>query len=93
MKEKLKSLMRGFNAWMEKVGVDKLLHFFVAAWVVAEFKNFGTLWGCIGLALVVVAAVVKECYIDEQGDRKDGLWSFLGGAVSLAIMLITLLLP
>lgn len=79
-------LIEKFNAWMGEVGVDKLLHFFVAAWVVAEFKYFGTFLGFFGLFLVVVCSIVKECYIDDEADKKDGLWSFFGGALSLVIM-------
>lgn len=81
-------MIEKFNAWMEKVGVDKLLHFFVAAWVVAECKYFGTFWGIFGLFLVVVCSIVKECYIDEEADSKDGLWSFMGGALSLVILFL-----
>lgn len=79
-------MIEKFNAWMEKVGVDKMLHFFVAAWVVAECKIYGVMWGCIGFAVIAILALVKEMYIDKKGDLTDALGSLLGGGLSLILM-------
>lgn len=73
---------------VEKVGVDKLLHFFVAAWVVSECKAFGIGVGCIGFLVIVVLAFVKEKFLDKFFSASDFLYSALGGFVSLAFMVL-----
>lgn len=84
-------MIERFNLWIEKVGVDKLLHFLVAAWVVAEFKAYGYLFGFIGFILVCILAVVKELWLDEKADINDAFWSVFGGFFSLFLMLINML--
>lgn len=77
--------MKRFNAWMEKVGVDKLLHFFVAAWVVAECKAYGIAPMLLGFVVVVLLAVVKEYVLDKKGEYKDIISSVLGGVFSILL--------
>lgn len=69
---------------VEKVGVDKLLHFFVAAWVVSECKAYGIGVGCIVWIVVVVLSAVKEKVFDDYVDARDLFAGALGGFVSLA---------
>lgn len=77
-----------FNAWMEKVGVDKLLHFFLAAWVVAECKSYGVAPMLLGFVVIVFLAVVKEYVLDKKGDYKDILCSMLGGVFSILLFIV-----
>lgn len=81
-------MMKRFNAWMEKVGVDKLLHFFVAAWVVAECKAYGVAPMLLSFVAVVLSAVVKEYVLDNTGDYKDVLCSMLGGVFSILLFIV-----
>lgn len=78
-------MMKRFNAWMEKVGVDKLLHFFVAAWVVSECKAFGIIAGFFGWIAVIVLSAVKEHFLDDEPDPMDACAAAYGGIVSLLI--------
>jgi hypothetical protein len=73
---------------VEKIGADKLLHFFVAAWVVSECKAFGIGVGCIAWIVVMMLAFVKEKWLDDFLDASDMLWSTLGGFASLILMVI-----
>ena len=73
---------------VEKIGVDKMLHFFVAAWLVSECKAFGIEVGCIAWIVVVMLAFVKEKWLDDFLDARDLLWSALGGFASLSLMVI-----
>lgn len=70
---------------VEKVGVDKLLHFFVAAWVVSECKAFGIGVGCIAWIVVVILSWIKEDFLDDHVDARDIFAGALGGFVSLFI--------
>lgn len=81
-------MMKRFNAWMEKVGVDKLLHFFVAAWVVAECKAYGVAPMLLGFVVIVLLSVVKEYVLDKTGDYKDALCSMLGGVFSILLFIV-----
>ena len=73
---------------VEKVGVDKLLHFFVAAWVVSECKAFGIGVGCIAWIVVVVLSWIKEDFFDDHVDARDIFAGALGGFVSLLICVL-----
>lgn len=75
-----------FNAWMEKVGVDKLLHFFVAAWVVAECKAYGVSAAGIGFVVIVVLAFLKERFLDKEFSAMDFWWSACGGFAPMLLM-------
>lgn len=81
-------MIEKFNAWMEKVGVDKLLHFFVAAWLVAECKSYGVAPMLLGFVVIVLLSVVKEYVLDRTGDYKDVLCSMLGGVFSILLFIV-----
>jgi len=81
--------MSKFNAWMEKVGVDRLLHFFVAAWLVSECKAFGVVPMLLSFVVVVLFAVIKEYVLDNTGDYKDVICSMLGGVFSILLFIIS----
>lgn len=73
---------------VEKVGVDKLLHFFVAAWIVSECKAYGIGVGCIAWITVVILSAIKEKAFDKYVDAKDIFAGALGGFTSLALQII-----
>ena len=81
-------MIKRFNAWMEKVGVDKLLHFFVAAWIVAECKSYGVAPMLLGFVVIVLLAIIKEYVLDKTGDYKDVLCSMLGGVFSILLFIV-----
>lgn len=71
---------------VNKFGYDKLLHFFLAAWVVSECKAFGIDVGCIAWIVVVVLSWIKEDFLDDHVDARDIFAGALGGFVSIALM-------
>lgn len=73
---------------VEKIGADKLLHFFVAAWIVAECKAYGIEAGCIAWITVVILSVIKEKVLDKHIDAKDIFAGALGGFTSLVLQII-----
>ena len=78
-------LMKRLNVWIEKFGVDKLLHFFVAAWLVALCLLFGFVDGIVGAFIVVFLSCVKETVLDESADIRDVFWTFGGSLSSLIV--------
>ena len=77
-------MMKKFNAWMEKVGVDKLLHFAVGGWCTALCLLFGWVAGIVGAFVVLFLSCVKETAMDSSADIRDVFWSAAGALVSLA---------
>ena len=70
---------------VEKVGADKLLHFFVAAWLVSECKAFGIIAGFFGWIAVIILSAVKEHFLDDEPEPMDACAAAYGGFVSLLI--------
>ena len=70
---------------VEKFGADKLLHFFVAAWLVAECKNYGIIAGFFGWIAVIILSALKEFLLDEEWDSMDMVAGAYGGFLSLMI--------
>lgn len=81
-------MIEKFNAWMEKVGVDKLLHFFLAAWVVAECKSYGVEPMLLGYVVIVLLSIIKEYILDKTVDYKDLLCSILGGVFPIILFIV-----
>ena len=77
--------MKLTNKLVEKIGADKLLHFFVAAWVVSECKAFGIIAGFIGWIAVIILSAIKEHFLDDEPEPMDACAAAYGGFVSLLI--------
>ena len=70
---------------VEKIGADKLLHFFVAAWLVSECKAFGIIAGFFGWIVVIILSAIKERFLDDEPEPMDACAAAYGGFVSLLI--------
>ena len=65
-------MLKKWNNFIERIGVDKLLHLFLFAWVVAA-----AYW------LMAVLSIAKEIWLDNKGDMKDVLYGAMGGGISV----------
>jgi hypothetical protein len=77
--------MNKLNSWIEKIGADKLLHFFASAWFVAECKPYGSTTMLLGFVAIILLSIVKEYLLDEKGEYKDIISSVLGGVFSILL--------
>jgi hypothetical protein len=78
--------MKTLNRFIEKVGVDKVLHFVVGGWIVAKFLELGGLWvGFGGILFLCFISIIKEVFLDKESgaDWFDILSAILGGVVEL----------
>lgn len=73
------------NRIIEKFGYDKLLHFFVAAWVVSICSMYGISVGGIAWIAIVMLSIIKEKVFDDYLDAKDIFAGALGGFISLVL--------
>ena len=77
--------MRLTDKLVEKIGADKLLHFFVAAWLVSECKAFGIVAAFFSWIAVIILSAIKEHFFDDEPEPMDACAAAYGGFVSLLI--------
>lgn len=71
--------MKRLNDLIDKVGVDKVLHFAFGGWMVSAFSPLGIV-GMVGaLITLIILGVVKEKVLDDNADIMD-IWASVAGA-------------
>lgn len=77
--------MKKLNNFLNKVGIDKALHFAVGGWIVSILSPFGI--GAMGIAFIImlILSVIKEKLLDEQVDIYDIVAAFIGGFISFIL--------
>lgn len=75
--------MKMLDTLISRIGVDKLLHLLLFAWVVAEAKMFGDVAMWAVYWLMAVLSIAKEIWLDNKGDMKDVLYGAMGGGISV----------
>ena len=91
-----------FDKLINKIGVDKVLHFCVGAIISFCFTNViilqeGTidvnnLWAAIiGIIVTMILECMKEFIIDDTPDKKDIFATFLGSALVFVVNAIGIL--
>lgn len=89
MKEKLQNFMQTINKLIEKVGIDKLVHFFVGAWFVSEFKVFQEpLYVGLAFVFITILAYLKEELFDKEFTFMDIWFSMAGGMMSILLYVV-----
>lgn len=78
-------MLKWWNNLIVRIGVDKLLHFLLFAWVVAEAKMFGDVAMWAAYWLMAVLSIAKEIWLDNKGDMEDVLYGAAGGGVSVIL--------
>ena len=75
--------MKIVNRIIDKIGVDKMLHFAFGGWITAKFCETGIILAAvIGILFVGIVSIVKE-RLDEKFDWKDIAAAMLGGLLEL----------
>lgn len=76
----------------EKVGADKLLHFLLTSWLVAEAKVYGLIAMLLMFILILILGLIKEVKLDVNADYSEWYWSVYGGLVSICLYIASSLL-
>jgi hypothetical protein len=84
-------MLKKLNNIIERIGVDKLLHLLLFAWVVAEAKMFGDVVMWAAYWLMAVLSIAKEIWLDNKGDLKDVLYGAAGGGISVLMSYLSIL--
>ncbi|MBO5080864.1 MAG: hypothetical protein J6B82_08290 [Bacteroidaceae bacterium] len=82
----LKMLMRKFNAFIEKTGMDKVAHFCAGGMIVALFACYGT--GIVGFFVNVGVMWLRE-YLSDAPDEKDMAYGILGGLCAFVLTFLS----
>ena len=79
------SFMKAINDFLNKIGVDKALHFLIGALLTAWVSPIR--WGAVGVVFFVVLfiSVLKELMIDEEKDWIDVAAGVAGSALSAGV--------
>lgn len=89
MENKLKQLMTKINEFLfenQNFGIDKVLHFFVGAWFVAEFKIYGVIPMMVSwFIIIIILSFIKEKYMDKNFDARDLFFGVAGGFLSILL--------
>jgi hypothetical protein len=76
-------IMKIVNRIIDKIGVDKMLHFAFGGWITAKFCESGILLlAVIGILFCGIVSITKE-RLDEKFDWKDIAAAMLGGLLEL----------
>lgn len=67
---------------LNKIGIDKVLHFLVFAWIVAIGLAYSFTTGVYCFLCMVVLSLVKELVIDKKIDWVDLIAGIVGGMVT-----------
>lgn len=67
---------------LNKIGIDKVLHFLVFAWIVAIGLAYSFTTGVYCFLGMVVLSLVKELVIDKKIDWVDLIAGIVGGMVT-----------
>ena len=75
--------MRALNRLIEKIGVDKMLHFAFGGWIASKFMETGIpIVGVSGILFIGFISIIKEYIFDkESADWKDIAAAMIGGLV------------
>lgn len=92
--------MNGLRKWLDKIPQDKLLHFIcglgISQITTGILLNYTSVIMAMLIALIVTggAAIAKEVYdkVSKTGtkDKKDLLYTVIGGCVGLGLLLPTI---
>lgn len=72
---------------LNKIGIDKVLHFLVFAWIVAIGLAYSFTTGVYCFLGMVVLSLIKELVIDKKIDWVDLIAGIVGGMVSFALFI------
>ena len=72
---------------IEKVGIDKVLHFLGGGWITSMFSPFGWVGIIIGIVITIILSFIKEQFLDSFFDWKDICAAFIGSVISVLIYL------
>ena len=76
-------IMKIVNRIIDKIGVDKMLHFAFGGWITAKFCESGIILAAvIGILFVGIVSIIKE-RLDGKFDWKDIAAAMLGGLLEL----------
>lgn len=77
--------MKILNKLLDKIGVDKVLHFLVGAWAVSTASPFGIISMGIAAISIILSNIAKELWLDSYADYKDVIAAAIGCISSTVI--------
>lgn len=73
---------------INKVGMDKVLHFAFGGWIISLISILGLKTMIIALIILLIISIIKEYCLDNYPDLYDVLAGILGASISFIIYFI-----
>ena len=70
---------------LNKIGIDKVLHFLVFAWLVSVGLTYSFTMGIYFFLGMTILSIVKEMVVDKKFDWLDLIAGLVGGIASFAL--------
>lgn len=80
--------MKKLDNFINKIGIDKVLHFVVSGWIISLFSPCGIIVISIVFILLFILSIIKELVLDDYADTNDIIAGFLGESVSIIFYLL-----
>lgn len=80
--------MKKLDNFINKIGIDKVLHFVVSGWIISLFIPCGIIVISIVFILLFILSIIKELVLDDYVDTNDIIAGFLGESVSMIFYLL-----
>lgn len=76
------------NSWINRIGLDKLCHFFLAGWITTFGLSFAWWVGILFALIITLLELIKEKKIDSKFDIVDVIYTEAGVGTAFLLKLL-----
>lgn len=80
------------NQWINKIGLDKLCHLFLAGWVTTFGLSIAWWTGILFALIITLLEIIKEKKLDEKFDVVDVIYTEAGCGIAFLLKILQCLI-
>lgn len=81
--------MKRLDNLINKLGIDRILHYLVGAWLIALAQPYGWAIMSIVFSLFLILSIYKEYKLDNEADLVDIIFYIIGSITSAIVYFIS----
>lgn len=81
--------MKKLDNLINKLGIDRILHYLVGAWLIALAQPYGWTIMSIVFVLFLILSIYKEYKLDNEADLVDIIFYIVGSITSAIVYFIS----
>ena len=81
----LKNLGKKVAGFIEKIGMEKFIHFLASGWFTSIGMTFGFSTGALFFVVLIILSILKEKFLCEHFDFQRLTASIVGGMVAFLL--------